>query len=83
MVSAAATDSQDRVYGFNAKTHPSSSSTERQLPQLLGQRGAFDFAHGISISDDTVYLTDRNNSVCLMYTLDGKPIQMLGRHGVH
>ncbi len=30
-----------------------------------------------------MYLTDRNNSVCLMYTLDGKPIQMLGRHGVH
>ena len=27
MVSAVATDSQDQVYGFNAKTHPSSSST--------------------------------------------------------
>ena len=30
-----------------------------------------------------MYLTDRDSSVCLMYTLDGKPIQMLGRHGVH
>ena len=45
--------------------------------------GAFEFAHGIHIADDTVYVTDRNNSVCIMYTLDGKPIQMLGRHGVH
>ena len=30
-----------------------------------------------------MYLTDRDSSVCLVYTLDGKPIQMLGRHGVH
>jgi hypothetical protein len=45
--------------------------------------GAFLCAHGLSIVDDRVYLTDRDSSVCLVYTLDGKPIQMLGRHGVH
>ena len=45
--------------------------------------GSFEFAHGIHISDDVVYVTDRNTSVCIIYTLDGKPIQMLGRHGVH
>ena len=45
--------------------------------------GSFEFAHGIHIADDIVYVTDRNSSVCIMYTLDGKPIQMLGRHGVH
>jgi hypothetical protein len=45
--------------------------------------GAFEFAHGIHIADDIIYVTDRNTSVCIMYTLDGKPIQMLGRHGVH
>ena len=45
--------------------------------------GSFEFAHGIHIADDVVYVTDRNTSVCIMYTLDGKPIQMLGRHGVH
>jgi len=45
--------------------------------------GAFLFAHGISIAADTIYLTDRDSSVCLVYTLDGKPIQLLGRHGVH
>ncbi|HCL25581.1 MAG TPA: hypothetical protein DHW65_04435, partial [Dehalococcoidia bacterium] len=45
--------------------------------------GSFEFAHGIHIADDIIYVTDRNTSVCIMYTLDGKPIQMLGRHGVH
>ena len=30
-----------------------------------------------------MYLTDRDTSTCMMYTLDGKIIQMLGRNGVH
>ncbi len=38
--------------------------------------GAFLYAHSIFIEDDIVYLTDRDSSVCLIYTLDGKPIQM-------
>jgi len=45
--------------------------------------GSFEFAHGIHIAGDVVYITDRNTSVCIMYTLDGKPIQMLGRYGLH
>ncbi len=45
--------------------------------------GSFVFPHGFYIADDIVYVTDRDTSVCIMYTLDGKPIQMLGRHGVH
>ena len=45
--------------------------------------GSFIFAHGFHIANDVIYLTDRDTSVCIMYTLDGKPIQMLGRHGVH
>ena len=45
--------------------------------------GTFLSPHGIYIANDTMYVTDRNSSVCLVYTLDGKPIQMLGRHGVH
>jgi len=83
MVSAVATDSQDRVYGFQRKDPPIVIFDRDGNFLSSWGNGAFDFAHGISISDDTVYLTDRNNSVCLMYTLDGKPIQMLGRHGVH
>jgi DNA-binding beta-propeller fold protein YncE len=30
-----------------------------------------------------VYLTDREDSVCLKYTLDGKPLQVLGTRGQH
>ena len=45
--------------------------------------GAFANPHGIYIANDIVYLTDRDDSVCLMYTLDGKPLQVLGRRGAH
>ena len=39
--------------------------------------------HGIFIKDDIVYITDREDSVCLRYALDGKPLQILGERGVH
>ena len=82
-VSAVATDSQDRVYVFHRQDPPVMIfDRDGNLLSSWGN-GSFEFAHGIHIADDTVYVTDRNNSVCIMYTLDGKPIQMLGRHGVH
>ena len=83
MVSAVATDSQDRLYAFQRKDPP---------VVIFGRNGSFEGSwgngtflspHGIYIENDTMYVTDRNSSVCLVYTLDGKPIQMLGRHGVH
>ena len=82
-VSAVATDSEDRVYAFQRKDPPVMVfDRDGNLLSSWGN-GSFEFAHGIHIADDTIYVTDRNNSVCIMYTLDGKPIQMLGRHGVH
>ena len=45
--------------------------------------GAFANPHGIYIGNDVVYLTDRDDSVCLTYTLDGKPLQILGKRGAH
>ena len=44
---------------------------------------AIENPHGIFIEDDIVYITDREDSVCLKYTLDGKPLQILGDRGVH
>jgi len=83
MVSAIATDSQDRVFAFQRKEPPMLIfDRDGNLTDSWGN-GSFEFAHGIHIADDVVYVTDRNTSVCIMYTLDGKPIQMLGRHGVH
>jgi DNA-binding beta-propeller fold protein YncE len=83
MVSAVATDSQDRVYAFQRKDPPIVVFDRDGNYLSSWGNGAFLFAHGIHIADDIVYLTDRNSSVCLIYTLDGKPVQMLGRHGVH
>lgn len=83
MVSAVATDSQDRVYAFQRKDPPIVIFDRDGNFLSSWGNGAFLFAHGIYIANDIVYLTDRDSSVCLMYTLDGKPIQMLGRHGVH
>ncbi len=83
MVSAIATDSQDRVYAFQRKDPPVLIfDRDGNLTSSWGN-GSFVFAHGIYIEDDLVYVTDRDSSVCIMYTLDGKPIQMLGRHGEH
>jgi len=83
MVSAIATDSNDRVFAFQRKDPPMLIfDRDGNLTDSWGN-GPFEFAHGIHIADDVIYVTDRNTSVCIMYTLDGKPIQMLGRHGVH
>jgi DNA-binding beta-propeller fold protein YncE len=83
MVSAVAVDSQDRVYAFQRKDPPVAVFDRDGNFLSSWGNGAFLFPHGISITDDIVYLTDRDSSVCIVYTLDGKPIQMLGRHGVH
>jgi len=83
MVSAMATDSQDRVYAFQRKDPPIVIFDRDGRFLSSWGNGSFLYAHGIYIADDIVYLTDRDSSVCLIYTLDGKPIQMLGRHGVH
>ena len=82
-VSAVATDSHDQVYVFQRKDPPvlvfDRDGTYRRC---WGSR-VFANPHGIYIADDIVYLTDREDSVCLTYTLDGKPLQVLGQRGVH
>jgi len=81
--SAVATDSQDRVYVFQRKDPPV-LVFDRAGEYLTGWGvGAFANPHGIYIAEDVVYLTDRDDSVCLTYTLDGKPLQVLGRRGQH
>ena len=82
-VSAVATDSLDRVYVFQRKDPPV-LVFDREGGYLGGWGiGAFANPHGIYIGNDVVYLTDRDDSVCLTYTLDGKPLQILGKRGVH
>src|SRR3989454_5758608 len=70
MVSAMATDSQDRVYAFQRKDPPIVIFDRDGKYLSSWGNGGFLFAHGIHIANDIVYLTDRDSSVCLMYTLD-------------
>ena len=81
--SAVATDSQDRVYVFQRKDPP--VLIFGPGGNYLGAWGirAIDEAHGIYIQDDIVYITDRTDSVCVIFTLDGKPLQVIGDRGVH
>ena len=82
-VSAVATDSRDRVYVFQRKDPPV-LVFERDGRYATGWGiGNFANPHGIFIAGDVVYLTDREDSVCLTYTLDGKPLQILGTRGRH
>ncbi|MCI0867047.1 MAG: hypothetical protein J4N89_10935, partial [Chloroflexi bacterium] len=74
-VSAVATDSQDRVYAFQ-RTEPPVVVFDRDGNFLSSWgNGAFVNPHGIFIADDIIYLTDREGSVAMKYTLDGKPLQ--------
>jgi DNA-binding beta-propeller fold protein YncE len=81
--SAVATDSSDRVYVFQRKDPPMMIFNRDGTYLNCWGIGAFADPHGIYIENDIVYLTDRSDSVCLIYTLDGKPLQVLGKRGEH
>jgi DNA-binding beta-propeller fold protein YncE len=82
-VSAVATDSRDHVYVFQRKDPPVLVFDRDGIYQRSWGAGQFANPHGIFIAEDIVYLTDREDSVCLTYTLDGKPLSVLGRRGIH
>ena len=83
MVSAVATDSQDRVYVFQRKDPPVLVfDRDGSYLDSWGTRAIAD-PHGIYIADDVVYITDREDQVAVAFTLDGKPLQVLGQRGVH
>src|SRR5262245_13953019 len=83
LVSSVATDSRDRVYVFQRKDPPV-LVFDREGAYVTGWGiGAFAHPHGMYIHDDVVHLTDLEDSVYLTYTIDGKPLRVLGRRGVH
>ncbi len=83
MVSACATDSAGNLYAFQRKEPP--IVIFNPDGEYIGSWGldAISNPHGIFIQDDIIYVTDREDSVCLRYTLDGKPLQVIGDRGVH
>ena len=82
-VSAVATDSQDRVYAFQQQDPPVHVFDRDGNYLSSWGNGAFVRPHGFYIANDIVYLTDTNDSVVMKYTLDGRPLQILGQRGVH
>ena len=82
-VSAVASDSQDRVYAFQRKDPPVVVFDRNGVYLSSWGNGNFVNPHGIFIADDIVYLTDREGSVAMRYTLDGKPLQIIGSLGVY
>lgn len=83
VVSRVVTDSQDRVYVFQRKDPP--VVVFDRDGRYLGAwgTGAVKEAHGMKIVDDVAYTTDRPDSVAMSFTLDGKPLLILGTRGVH
>src|SRR6266508_652044 len=83
MVSAVATDSDDRVYAFQRKDPPVVVFDRNGTYLDCWGSHAISDPHGFSITNDVVYLTDRQDSVVLTFTLDGKPLQIIGKRGEH
>lgn len=83
VVSRVATDSQDRVYVFQRKNPPVVVFDREGTYLGCWGIGAVKEAHGLKIVDDVAYTTDRPDSVAVSFTLDGRPLLVLGTRGVH
>ena len=82
VVSSVATDSQGRVYAFQRQDPPVMVFDREGNYLNCWGIGAITDPHGINIVDDIVYVTDRSDHVALKFTLDGKPLQVIGDRGV-
>jgi len=87
-----AVDSQDRVYVVSLGIGEYKNVKPGPLMYVMDKSGEFieswgtgasNHAHGLNIVNDQVFLTDKYDSICLRYTLDGKILQMLGQRGMH
>jgi DNA-binding beta-propeller fold protein YncE len=83
LVSRVAADAQDRIYVFQRKDPP--VVIFDRDGSYLGAWGSGEVAdpHGLKIVGDTVYTTDRSDSVAKSFTLDGKVRLQLGTPGQH
>jgi DNA-binding beta-propeller fold protein YncE len=82
IVSTVATDSQDRVYAFQRQDPPVMVFDREGNYLNCWGIGAITDPHGMTIADDIVYITDRSDHVAVKFTLDGKPLQVIGNRGI-
>jgi DNA-binding beta-propeller fold protein YncE len=83
LVSRVAADAQDRIYVFQRRDPPVVVFDREGKHLGSWGSGAVTDPHGLKIVGDTVYTTDRSDSVAKSFTLDGKPVLELGQRGVH
>jgi hypothetical protein len=83
LVSRVAADAQDRVYVFQRKDPPVVMFDRDGRYLGAWGRGEVTDPHGLKIVGNTVYTTDRSDSVAKSFTLDGKVRLQLGTRGVH
>lgn len=83
VISRVATDSEDRLYVLQRKDPPVLVFDSNGTYLGCWGTGAIREAHGMKIVDDVVYTTDRLDSVATAFTLDGTPLFVLGKRGVH
>ena len=83
LISRVAADANDRIYVFQRRDPP--VVVFERDGTYVGAWGAGEVKdpHGLKIVGDTVYTTDRSDSVCKSFTLDGKVKLTLGTPGVH
>jgi NHL repeat len=83
LVSRVAADNQDRIYVFQRRDPP--VVVFDRNGKHLASWGAGDVTdpHGLKVVGDTVYTTDRSDSVAKSFSLDGKVKLALGTKGQH
>jgi DNA-binding beta-propeller fold protein YncE len=83
LVSRVAADAQDRIYVFQRKDPP--VVVFDRDGRYVGAWGSGEVTdpHGLKIVGDTVYTTDRSDSVAKSFTLDGNVVLEIGRRRVH
>src|SRR6202011_6357206 len=83
LISRVAAAAQARIYVFQRRDPP--VVVFDRDGKYLGAWGTGEVTdpHGLKIVDDTVYTTDRSDSVAKSFTLDGKVLLELGTRGQH
>lgn len=82
-IPSVATDSQDRLYVFQRSAVPLLVFDRDGIYLSCWGSGIMTDPHGLTIAGDIAYTTDRKDSVAVVFTLDGKPLQVIGKRGVH
>src|SRR5438270_14078419 len=83
LISRVAADDQDHIYVFQRRDPP--VVVFDRDGKYIGAWGTGEITdpHGLKIIGDTVYTTDRSDSVAKSFTLDGKVKLALGAPGKH